>query len=745
MADVIVYSRRDQLGAQPGQRQQAQRQDSSIGEGLQALGQGVRGLAAGQIAYQEKVDDATASDLDASFGNDVRAIESSFLSAKGKNAVEIAAQAQKAWSDTAASYLTRTNNPRQAAMLNEVIAGRRQRWASQYEGHLTKETDSWRDSSETSRIGTMSVDVANLPVNSVERTDAVIALGSVLDERAKRLGMDAEARKAMGFETFSTIHENTIGALLESGATPFEAEAYLNANAAGIAPAKRNVLAARVRDQVEDYTVSQKVRDLFQVDDMEEVEVDGGGVKQTLRMAAPVSAALGSRYGPRQSPGGVGSSNHKGADYPIPANSPVSAALPGVARVRNDPNGYGQYVEIDHGGGLTTRYAHVGRYNVKDGQRVEQGDTVAFSGGERGAAGAGNSQGAHLHFEVRRNGAAVNPEQALGQNATVGGAAAPRRQGSAMPTTGADVERWAAAESSGDWRMRNKLEAAAYGRISQDRSARADAEGEAMRELEDYLPHGRTPVASISAIPPALLARVSPAQRRSAAAAIEAEAKRDGDGQTDEGHYGALDRMARTNPQGFAAMDLTEFSPHLSKSDMRRVMGWQADARLDPNGKKSPIGQAMASARPQVERLAQAAGLETDPRKMTQDDQRRLNNLNRYVEGAVNTYIQSSANGTPPTDEMVASYAAIGLRQTRTEQPAWGPLGALGLTRNRGGLAFEQVGETVVPSADRQTIIKAYRDGGRGVPTQEQIQEAYMVGLRSGRFANETEEPRGRR
>ncbi len=65
--------------------------------------------------------------------------------------------------------------------------------------------------------------------------------------------------------------------------------------------------------------------------------------------------------------------------------------------------GYGRMVEIDHGNGLTTRYAHMSKLRVKKGQTVETGDVV----GEVGSS--GRSTGPHLHYEVRRNGDAIDP------------------------------------------------------------------------------------------------------------------------------------------------------------------------------------------------------------------------------------------------------------------------------------------------------------------------------------------------
>lgn len=74
-----------------------------------------------------------------------------------------------------------------------------------------------------------------------------------------------------------------------------------------------------------------------------------------------------------------------------------------VVRVAVDPDGYGNYIDIDHGGGLLTRYAHLSRVYVRPGMSVGSGQAIGVVGS------TGYSTGPHLHFEIRRNGVAVDP------------------------------------------------------------------------------------------------------------------------------------------------------------------------------------------------------------------------------------------------------------------------------------------------------------------------------------------------
>lgn len=123
------------------------------------------------------------------------------------------------------------------------------------------------------------------------------------------------------------------------------------------------------------------------------------------RFGSPVSGgSITGRFGEKR-PG----HNHAGVDFGVPVGTNVSAVAGGTVIEIGSLPGYGNTIIIDHGRGTTTRYAHLSQLMVSKGQQVGQGDLIGLSGGAKGAPGAGNSEGPHLHFEVRRGGRAVNP------------------------------------------------------------------------------------------------------------------------------------------------------------------------------------------------------------------------------------------------------------------------------------------------------------------------------------------------
>ena len=97
---------------------------------------------------------------------------------------------------------------------------------------------------------------------------------------------------------------------------------------------------------------------------------------------------------------------HEGIDISVPEGTPIRAVADGtviLVQSEYESGGYGNYSCIDHGGGLSTCYAHQSSFATSVGARVSQGDLIGYSGN------TGNSTGPHLHFEVRINGAATDP------------------------------------------------------------------------------------------------------------------------------------------------------------------------------------------------------------------------------------------------------------------------------------------------------------------------------------------------
>jgi murein DD-endopeptidase MepM/ murein hydrolase activator NlpD len=122
---------------------------------------------------------------------------------------------------------------------------------------------------------------------------------------------------------------------------------------------------------------------------------------------------MSSGFGYRSDPFSGAGAMHSGLDFKGPVGTPILAAAPGRISSVGWQGGYGQTIEIDHGQGILTRYAHLSGYDARVGDMVAAGDKIGRMGS------TGRSTGSHLHFEVRINGAAVNPRRFLEINKDV--------------------------------------------------------------------------------------------------------------------------------------------------------------------------------------------------------------------------------------------------------------------------------------------------------------------------------------
>jgi murein DD-endopeptidase MepM/ murein hydrolase activator NlpD len=124
--------------------------------------------------------------------------------------------------------------------------------------------------------------------------------------------------------------------------------------------------------------------------------------------APPVDGPVGSGFGFRADPINGRSALHTGLDFPAEVGTPILAAAGGMVVTKEWHAGYGHVLEIDHGNGLITRYAHCSSIDVEVGALVKRGQLVAKVGN------SGRSTGSHLHFEVLLEGSPQDPARFLG-------------------------------------------------------------------------------------------------------------------------------------------------------------------------------------------------------------------------------------------------------------------------------------------------------------------------------------------
>ncbi|HEY9180498.1 MAG TPA: peptidoglycan DD-metalloendopeptidase family protein [Candidatus Baltobacteraceae bacterium] len=184
-------------------------------------------------------------------------------------------------------------------------------------------------------------------------------------------------------------------------------------NLVAVADAQRRHVASEVA-QMEDLSASQEAQlEALIVERQRELEAQreaarrAAGIVGTTSapgaLAWPVSGTITSPFGYRRNPFGGGMEFHQGLDIAAPMGTTITAAASGTVISAGWYGGYGNYILIDHGGGMATGYGHCSQIFVSVGQQVQKGQAI----GAVGSTGA--STGPHLHFEVRINGKAVDP------------------------------------------------------------------------------------------------------------------------------------------------------------------------------------------------------------------------------------------------------------------------------------------------------------------------------------------------
>ena len=263
-----------------------------------------------------------------------------------------------------------------------------------------------------------------------------IALGSRLLKRGM-VGSDVKALQELllqlGFALPKHGADAEFGSETEKALLAFQKKAGLEANKAALEAAKAeletqkkqlsaqrdeaNKLVKEIDDNAAEYQATLKELEA------EERRIEQQ-VKQMQKKLEEQMAAEGKKYntnpggyiwpvdsryitstvGGRNSPGGVGSTNHKGTDIGrVGYTSPVYAAKAGTVIIAQRSSSYGNYVVISHGVGNTTLYAHMSSIKVSVGTYVKQGQTIGITGS------TGHSTGPHLHFEVVENNVRINP------------------------------------------------------------------------------------------------------------------------------------------------------------------------------------------------------------------------------------------------------------------------------------------------------------------------------------------------
>jgi len=216
--------------------------------------------------------------------------------------------------------------------------------------------------------------------------DTIVAANAIGDPNRIRVGDELRILSQDG-----VLHR------IEPGESLWDISRLYNVNLEQVAAVNRIQEPSRIKAGTELFLAGAEAARAQQ---FKESVVDAAG-RLARNFSWPVQGPISSTFGPRWG------RMHQGLDIAVVTGTPVRAAANGTVSFSGDNGGYGLLVIIDHGSGVETRYAHNSQLLVKEGDRVQRGQTIARSGN------TGNSTGPHVHFEIRQFGQAVDPQSYL--------------------------------------------------------------------------------------------------------------------------------------------------------------------------------------------------------------------------------------------------------------------------------------------------------------------------------------------
>lgn len=127
------------------------------------------------------------------------------------------------------------------------------------------------------------------------------------------------------------------------------------------------------------------------------------GDKMSLAFTMPIDGRITSPFGVRIAPTAGATTKHEGIDIAAAVGTPVKAALSGIISKTGYSSAQGNYIHVDHGGGVTSVYKHLSQGTLQAGAKVNEGQIIAKSGS------TGIGTGPHLEFQILKNGVAIDP------------------------------------------------------------------------------------------------------------------------------------------------------------------------------------------------------------------------------------------------------------------------------------------------------------------------------------------------
>ncbi|MDP5279906.1 M23 family metallopeptidase [Sphingomonas sp. DG1-23] len=475
--------------------------------GMQQLGGALSDYATTQQQLEEQIADAGAKTLEIEWVKEAQALRNEMLSRKGLNAAAIRPQLEGDLQKLGEAYRERATTPIMRRMLGETLDARATGLLGEIDAHVRRETDEAKRTASAAR-SQMSAEEA-LATTDPDLRQRNIETGIAEIVRQNRTdGVDPAETEAQVFRYTSAIHSRIAAAMLTADKVD-DALAYVDAHADELSADDEGRLRSALKDPLERRETDSYVNDLMG-------RGTAGDTRAPFSYADPVHGAgrppvKGGQFNAARDYGG-----HHGVDIPAPMGTAVYSTAPGTAKVSKSAKG-GNIVTVTHGDGSVSKYMHLGAVRVKDGDKVGP-DTVI------GAVGmTGRSTGPHVHWEVWKDGKAVDPQTLVGKQAVGGTQEAensPRRH-DLNALLGA-IDR----DASLTPEQRDRFKAEVERRVSRDEQLQARVEEQARRGALDQIAKlGPDNFTSMDQLPTDVRSALSPQDRVSFMSTADANRK----------------------------------------------------------------------------------------------------------------------------------------------------------------------------------------------------------------------------
>lgn len=667
-----------------------------IGGALQRTGQAVAQYAEDQDRLDAALDQGGAKTLNNELVIGAQALRDKVRASQGYAADKARTDALGELASLRSGLEAKLTTPRMRKMFNDVANEQVAGWTSEFNSHATGQIFKADDDAGLARL-TIAGDEAAATTDPASRTKWIDTGIGEIEARGARMGWGADTVKAERLKFTSDVHQSVVEKMLLADDID-GAVAYRDSHLDALTSGAESKIASMLHDPLERRDTNSYVDKVMGI-------ATGGETSATFSYSDPLHGAGRTPVPGGQFGAGRDYGSHKGVDIPAAMGSPVYSSSPGIARVTSSKLG-GTTVTVDDGNGHVTRYMHLGKVSIKDGDRVTPDTQI-------GAVGvSGRSSGPHLHYEVLQNGKAVDPKGVAGKVQQ-----SPQRHD--MNAIFARID----ADPSLTPEQRDRYKQEAERRVGRDEQLLNRAEDAAQRSaLEAIGKLGPDGFTSMTQIPANIRGSLSARDRLTFMNMADANVKARATGQgvvANGSDAFNLNMMAIYQPDAFKALNLGMYQGRITNSELESLAKTQGQMRTKPP-ETTDHGKIWGV----INRGAEDIGLDLSAKtrlaagkagKIAPDQEKALR-IFTMVQADLNT--RTAGQRQPTDDEVQASYDRA-VRQVVVNGDTANPR-----------RAYEVIGAgpaARVPDRDRQQIVAAYRRRYGRDPSEGAIASAYAA------------------